>query len=217
MKKHIYFVPGTAANSKIFDRIKLDDQKYEMHFLTWHIPSSKNQSIESYASELCQQVTHKNPILIGVSFGGIMVQEMSKIIDYEKLVIISSIKNKYELPKGLKIIKKLKLYTLAPTRIIVPLEQLLTLSFGKKAKKQIEAYRMYLSQRDATYLKWSIKKVLFWDQEKSISNIIHIHGTKDFIFPIESIENFISIEKGSHAMILTKAQKINKILSQELT
>jgi len=217
MKKHIYFVPGTAANSKIFDRIKLDDQKYEMHFLTWHIPSSKNQSIESYASELCQQVTHKNPILIGVSFGGIMVQEMSKIIDYEKLVIISSIKNKYELPKGLKIIKKLKLYTLAPTRIIVPLEQLLTLSFGKKAKKQIEAYRMYLSQRDATYLKWSIKKVLFWDQEKSISNIIHIHGTKDFIFPIESIENCISIEKGSHTMILTKAQKINKILSQELT
>lgn len=216
MKKHIYFVPGTAANSKIFDRIKLDDQKYEMHFLTWHIPSSKNQSIESYASELCQQVTHKNPILIGVSFGGIMVQEMSKIIDFEKLVIISSIKNKYELPKGLKIIKKLKLYTLAPTRIIAPLEQLLTLSFGKKAKKQIEAYRMYLSQRDATYLKWSIQKVLFWDQEKSISNIIHIHGTKDFIFPIESIENCISIEKGSHAMILTKAQKINKILSQEL-
>ena len=75
---------------------------------------------------------------------------------------------------------------------------------------------MYLSQRDATYLKWSIKKILFWDQDKSISNIIHIHGTKDFIFPIESIENCISIEKGSHAMILTKAQKINKILSQEL-
>jgi esterase/lipase len=34
----------------------------------------------------------ENPVLIGVSFGGILVQEMAKHIDARKVIIISSVK-----------------------------------------------------------------------------------------------------------------------------
>ena len=208
MKKHIYFVPGTAANSKIFDRIKFPEDQFEIHYLEWLIPLSINESIESYASRLCEKVIHKNPILIGVSFGGIVAQEMSKLISCNKLVIISSIKNKYELPKSLRFIKKARLYLLAPTAFISTFEKILVRVSGKSAKKQIEAYKMYLSQRDPLYLKWAIKEALHWRQETTIPGIIHLHGNNDFVFPIENINNCITIENGSHVMILTKGKKI---------
>jgi hypothetical protein len=38
------------------------------------------ETLVSYAKRMCEKVTHPNPVLIGVSFGGILVQEMSKII-----------------------------------------------------------------------------------------------------------------------------------------
>lgn len=216
MKKHIYFVPGTAANSKIFNRINFPKDKFELHYLEWLLPSSKNESIQSYSKRLCKNIHHKNPILIGVSFGGIVVQEMSKIIPCDKLIIISSIKNKYELPKKLSFIKKAKLYLLAPIHFIAPVEKLISFLFGKKAQKRIDAYKMYLSLRNPMYLKWAIKEALYWKQEKSIPGIIHLHGDKDIIFPIKHINQCISIKNGSHVMIITKGKKISAILSELL-
>lgn len=216
MKKHIYFVPGTAANSKIFDRIEFPKDTYDTYCLEWIIPLSKNESITSYAKRLCAKINHEKPILIGVSFGGILVQEMSKIIECEKLVIISSIKTKYELPKRLKLIKQFQFYRLAPIYFVKPMESLIAFMFGSKAKNRIEAYRMYLSQRSPLYLKWAIKQALYWNQETEIEHIIHLHGDQDIIFPVENIQDCVSIKNGSHVMIITKAKKISTILLDRL-
>ena len=86
MKKHIYLLPGTAANSKIFDRIELPKERFELHFLEWILPTDKNESLEAYAGRMCKKIQHAKPILLGVSFGGILVQEMSKQIECEKIV-----------------------------------------------------------------------------------------------------------------------------------
>jgi len=212
MKKHIYFVPGTAATSKIFERIELPKDQFELHFLEWSIPDSKNENLHNYVKSLCAQIKHDKPSLVGVSFGGIIVQEMAKIIDYDKLIVVSSIKNKYELPKKLRLIKKALLFRLAPVYFITFIENIISLLYGISAQKKIDAYKTYLSQRDPIYLKWAIKQALYWDQEKTIPGIIHIHGDKDIIFPIENISACITIKNGSHIMIMTKAKQISKII-----
>ncbi len=58
--------------------------------------------------------------------------------------------------------------------------------------------------------------MLNWQQEKVLKNIVHIHGTKDNIFPIKHIKNSIEIEGGTHVMILTKAKEISKIIHENL-
>ena len=78
-KIQVYFVPGLAASIEIFENIKLPESIFEVHFLEWILPIH-NETIESYAERMCQKISHENIILIGVSFGGIMVQEMSKIV-----------------------------------------------------------------------------------------------------------------------------------------
>ena len=84
------------------------------------------------------------------------------------------------------------------------------------AQKRITQYRMFLSVRDPLYLNWAIHHVLHWNQTETLSNVIHIHGTKDEIFPIKNILNCIEIEDGSHIMILNKGKKISTILINKL-
>lgn len=216
-KLHIYFVPGLAANSKIFEHLKLDNTKYECHFLEWKIPISKNESIEAYALRMCNDIKHINPVLIGVSFGGIMVQEMSKLISCRKVIIISSVKSKLEFPKRLKIAATTKIYKLFPAKFIENLDSYIDYFLGDYQQKKVEAYKKYMSVRSANYLHWAIDKVLHWKQAETISNISHIHGENDSFFPTKHLTNYISIENGTHAMILIKAKKISQEIDKILT
>lgn len=214
-KTHIYFVPGLAASSKIFEYIKLPDT-FELHYLEWLIPLSDKESIENYASRMAQLVTAENVVLVGVSFGGIMVQEMSKHLNTQKIIIISSVKSIYEFPKRLRLIQKTKAFKLFPTKAIANIEEFSIYAFGDFAKKRVKLYKEYLSVRNEKYLTWAIYNVLHWQQTTPLENIIHIHGVEDGIFPIKYIENCIPIEKGTHVMILNKAKSISKIITESL-
>lgn len=214
-KTHVYFVPGLAANKKIFKFISLPEELFELHFLDWIIPKSTKEPIEDYAERMCAEISHKNPILVGCSYGGVVAQEMSKLITTKKTIIISSIKTKYELPSRLILAQKTKAYKLFPTKAVENLEDYDILFFTDFLKKRSELYKTYLSVRNATYLQWAIHNMLNWHQEVALENIIHIHGNKDEIFPIKNIKNAIEINNGTHIMILDKAKTISKILEEQ--
>ncbi|MEW7291548.1 alpha/beta hydrolase [Aquimarina sp. 2304DJ70-9] len=210
---YVYFVPGMAADVSIFEYIKLPETHFECHMIPWKIPGKK-ESIEDYAKRMCLEIKHKNCVLIGVSFGGIMVQEMSKYVDVKKLIIISSIKNRGELPKRIKIARKTKAYKLLPTSIVSRIENWEKLAFGDFAKKRAAMYQRYLSINDKTYLDWAIEKMVCWDQEEPPAGLIHIHGEKDIVFPISNIKNCIVVDKGTHVMIVNRARWFNKHLPE---
>jgi len=211
-KTHIYFVPGLAASPSIFEYLKFPLDLFEIHYLDWLIPQSQTEDISDYAKRMCDRISHKNPVLIGVSFGGIMVQEMSKIIPTKKTIIISSVKSKKELPKRLRVAKATKAYKLFPTKAVVNLENFAKYAFGDTAKKRVNLYRKYLSMRDENYLPWAIYNVLHWQQEEPLPEVVHIHGNNDGVFPIKHIKDCNVIEGGTHIMILNKAQQISKLL-----
>ena len=207
---HVYLMPGMSANSLIFEKIKFP-KNFELHKLDWISPNI-DESIENYAERLSEKIVHKNPVLIGVSFGGILVQEISKIIKVNKLIIISSIKCNKEMPSHMKFGKITKSYKLLPVKWINDFESLISFVLGPKIKKRVDLYRKYLSVRDENYLSWSVREMIEWKQSKPLKNIIHIHGTKDLVFPTLYIKNFIEVPRGDHAMILKRAEWINQNL-----
>ena len=208
----IYFIPGLAANKKIFEHLSLPEDIFEVNFIEWILPLSLDETIESYAKRMCTFITHENPILIGVSFGGVMVQEMSKVIAVKKTILISSIKSNKELPARLILAQKTKAYKLFPAKVIENIENYEAFFFTDYLKKRNELYKMYLSVRDASYLQWAIHNILNWQQEEPLANTIHIHGNKDEIFPIKNINTCIEVNNGTHVMILDKAKTISIIL-----
>lgn len=208
----IYFVPGLAASPAIFEYLELPKDRFDIHYLDWLVPKSQNEPLGDYAKRMCDRISHKNPVLVGVSFGGVMVQEMSKIIDTRKTIIISSVKSKNELPKRLRIAKATKAYKLLPTKSIMNIENLAKYTFGNGAQKRIDLYSKYLSMRDEKYLSWAVYNVLFWQQTEVLPNIVQIHGDADGVFPIKHIKDCIVIKGGTHVMILNKAKKISELL-----
>ncbi|GAA3516437.1 alpha/beta hydrolase [Aquimarina addita] len=210
---HVYFVPGMAADVSIFEYINLPNDKYQVHTIPWKIPI-KDENIQVYAKRMCKEVFHENCVLIGVSFGGIVAQEMSRFLDVKKLIIISSIKSKHELPSRLKVMGKIKAYKILPTFIISKIDNWEKLAFGDFAKKRAVMYQRYLSVNDKNYLDWSIKNIVCWDQEEVIEGIVHIHGDKDIIFPIQNIENCIKVKNGTHVMIVNRAKWFNAHLPE---
>lgn len=216
-KISIYFMPGLAAGPEIFENLTLSKDTYEFHYLTWKKPLAIEETLPNYAMRMCQDVKDENPVLIGVSFGGILVQEMSKILNCKKVFIISSIKTSDELPKKLKFVSFWNLYKLFPISVISNFENYSRFFVGKRLQKRALIYKKYLSVRDEGYLKWAIKNVLEWKQKEAIENLVHIQGTNDTIFPIKNISNAIEIENGTHIMILNKARKISDIIHQALT
>jgi pimeloyl-ACP methyl ester carboxylesterase len=208
----VYFMPGLAAGPSIFENIKLPEEQFEMYFLEWFLPI-ENESIESYALRMTQKITHDNPVLIGVSFGGVLVQEMAKIIQTDKVIIISSVKTNKEFPSRFKIARNTKAYKLIPTQLLADIEKLVKYAFGDNiVTKRIKLYEKYLSVRDKHYLDWAIETILCWNQKEINEAVIHIHGDADEVFPIKHIRKCIVVKGGTHIMILNKFKWMNENL-----
>jgi pimeloyl-ACP methyl ester carboxylesterase len=207
-KISVYFMPGLAANASIFERISLPADQFDTYFMEWEIPLD-NETLSEYAQRISKKVTHKNPVLVGVSFGGILVQEMAQFLNPSKIIIISSVKSNMEFPTAFKLAKQTKAYKLIPTSLIENVYNLAKFTFGEKVIKRLKLYQMFLTVRDKKYLDWSIEKIILWDRKKADSNVVHIHGDADEVFPIKYIQDCIVVKGGTHIMILTKYKWIN--------
>jgi pimeloyl-ACP methyl ester carboxylesterase len=207
----IYFMPGLAASSAIFERIVLPDADFEMLLLEWEIPLD-NETLPQYAKRMAKKILHPNPVLIGVSFGGILVQEMAKFIDARKVIIISSVKTNLEFPLRMKMAKKTKTYKLIPTNLIANVESLTRFSFGEKINQRLKLYEKFLRVRDKRYLDWAIEQIILWERTVADKSVVHIHGDTDDVFPINQIQNCIVVKGGTHVMILTKYKWLNQNL-----
>jgi pimeloyl-ACP methyl ester carboxylesterase len=209
----VYFMPGLAASISIFERIKLPESEFEMFFLEWQIPN-EGETLKEYAKRMTQNILHENPVLIGVSFGGILVQEMAYFIAVRKVIIISSVKSSLEFPKRMVLAKKTKAYKLIPLSLVHNIESLAKFSFGKKVNERLKLYEKFLSVRDKRYLDWAIEQVILWDRTVVDSGVIHIHGDADDVFPIKYIKDCIVVAGGTHVMILNKYRWLNTNLPQ---
>ena len=210
-KIHVYFMPGLAASSLIFERIELPKSTFEIYLLDWELPLPK-ETLKAYAERMAKLVTAPNPVLIGVSFGGVLVQEMAQFLKVKKLIIISSVKTNLEVPLRMKFAKSTKAYKLLPTSWLQNVELLAKYSFGDAIKRRFKLYEKYLSMREKVYLDWAIEQMLLWDRTEPDANVIHIHGTLDEVFPAKNIQNYIPVNGGTHIMILSKYRWLNENL-----
>lgn len=204
-------MPGLAASAAIFERIVLPEDIFETVLLEWEIPLEK-ETLPEYAKRIAQKIQHPNPVLIGVSFGGILVQEMTRFIEARKVIIISSVKTNVEFPRRMKVAKTTKAYKLIPTNLVANVESLSKFSFGYKIDQRLKLYEKFLRVRDKRYLDWAVEQVILWERTIADEKVVHIHGDDDDVFPIKHIQNCIVVKGGTHAMILVKYKWLNENL-----
>jgi len=204
----VYLMPGLAASPLIFERLKLPADRFEVCLLEWMLPS-QGESLSAYAKRMSARIVGKNPVLVGVSFGGMLVQEIARHIDAALVIIISSVKSNREFPRRMKIAKSTGAHRLLPLKLLLNVEKLAKYSFGDKVNERLKLYEKYLSVRDLDYLTWSLEQIIMWEREVADPSVVHIHGTDDEVFPMKYISGAIPVKGGTHIMILNRYKWFN--------
>ena len=207
----IYIFSGLGVDRRVFANI--DFRNLNVEFIDW-IEPLRNEDIKAYAKRISQSIKVNNPILIGLSFGGILAVEISKIINVKKVILIASAKTKNELPQVYRCAGKFKLNKLVPVSIVKQSNSVTNWFFGIKTKSERIMLKNILKNTDSVFLKWAINEIVNWKNESIPEKYIHIHGDKDKIIPIKNIKADFIIKNGGHFMTVNKSTEIEKIIQK---
>lgn len=207
----IYIFSGLGVDKRVFDRIDFGNLNIE--FIDWIEPQNK-ESFQSYAQRISLKITTENPTIIGLSFGGMLAVEISKIKKVKQLILIASAKNRKELPKIYRVLGKLKLNYLIPFNKFKKQNKVTNWFFGVESDEEKAMLKSILQDTDPKFLKWAIHQIVNWDNKISPENCIHIHGNKDRIIPIKNMKPDYIIENGGHFMTINRSKEIEKIINK---
>lgn len=212
-EKTIYFFPGQGSDYRIFDSLRLDGT-FNKVFISYPIPKRKT-SLKQFAIELSAQIDSTKPfILVGVSLGGMLCSEISEILKPEKVIIISSAKNRSELPFRYKFQRAVPLYRIFPPVVLRGGAKFMQPLVEPDRKLNKATFKSMLRQKNARYIKRTIHMIITWDRLSNSSKIYHIHGTRDHTLPFRKVRNpDVVIRKGSHMMTLTRAVELSAALN----
>lgn len=209
---NVYFISGMCYNCSVFDKIVLPEG-YKKKYIEWHVPIP-GQSLQEYASVMAKEIDTSRPyILIGYSFGGVIVQMMSYFLSPIKTVLISSFKRDEEIPMLFRAAKRTNVADRIPMRVYASTELITDLFNRFVYNVPTSELAEVMTFVDPVYIKWAIEQIVGWMPENKCKHLYHIHGTEDQIFSYEHIRNAFPVEGGDHLMVVKKADAISTILS----
>ena len=212
--KNIYCISGLGADRRVFRNLKFAG--YQLVHLDWLAPN-KWEKLSDYAKRLAEAIEDKEPILIGLSFGGMVAVEIAKQIKVKQVILISSAKQADEIPWYIKLFRWLPIHCFIPIKSLLwTVYWLINWFFGIETVEERKLLKEILVDTDAKFLKWAINRVVFWKNEITPENIYHIHGTSDRIFPMAFVNPDITLEKGGHLMVVNRADRLAKIIDSSL-
>ena len=211
-QQNIYCVSGLGADKRVFQKLSI--KGYQPIHINWIEPKNR-ESIADYAQRLAQQITAECPILIGLSFGGMIAIEIAKQIKAQKVILISSTKKQQEIPFYFQILRWLPAHRLIPAKIILRLGQLLSAwFFSLETLAERQLFKAILHDTDAKFMKWAIDQVINWQNELIPDHTYHIHGAKDRIFPYRFVQEDFKVQQGGHFMIMNQAEHISQLIQK---
>jgi pimeloyl-ACP methyl ester carboxylesterase len=213
----VYFISGLGADERIFKFLSLPDS-IEKIYIQW-IDPLHGETLQSYSERLLAQIDLSSEVnLVGFSFGGMIAQEMAKIIPMNKLIIVSSIKSETEYNFSFKLLRWFPLYKIVPAKVIKWSNGFTAdFFFGVQNKMESNLLHQIIKDTDENFLSWAIEKIFTWKNSMQFQNLIHIHGTKDRIFTYKNIQYAIPIEGGGHFMMVSQAKKVSEVIGKVLS
>jgi pimeloyl-ACP methyl ester carboxylesterase len=213
--KDIYFVSGLGADARVFRLLKIEG--YQPVYIHWLDPE-RGESIEHYAQRLTQQIKSERPIIVSLSFGGMIAVEIAKQIEVEKVIIISSAKDKFEIPLYFKMFRWLPIHRVFPFKSLLWAGYpLIDWFFSLESSDERQLLKAILLDTDANFVRWAFDKVITWNNELIPDRLHHIHGKGDRIFPIRFVEANVVIPKSGHFMIMNRAAEISELLKKMMS
>ena len=213
LKPTIYIISGLGADKRMFQNFSFEG--YNVIHIDWDLPL-ENETLQNYALRISENIKDENAILIGLSFGGILSVEISKIKKFKKVFLLSSAKTKFEIPFYYRFLGKLNLLRIIPSSILKRVNSLTYLVFGAKTNFEKNLLKDIIKNTDKHFLKWALHQIMNWKNENYSENIVHIQGDSDLILPHVFVKYDYLIKGGTHFMTLNQSKEIETIIIENL-
>jgi pimeloyl-ACP methyl ester carboxylesterase len=211
----LYFLSGLGADKRVFQKLKLPDQ-YSIVHIDWITPEP-NEHVTAYAKRLSAGINQQEAFaVIGLSFGGIIATELSKIVAPVQTIIISSVASSKQLPAHFTVLKHVSVHKLIPSRFLKIKNPLVYWFMGAKTKREKVLFNQILNDTDITFFRWAVSVIMNWQHSMPIKNLYHIHGSADNIFPMRNVSADHKIDGGGHLMVYSDAEEISSVISRIL-
>jgi pimeloyl-ACP methyl ester carboxylesterase len=212
----LYIISGLATDERVFKNIHFPEYA-EVHFIAWKKPLRK-ESLDEYVDRLLKEVDQsKQVVLLGLSFGGIVAQEMAKKMDPIEAVLISSVASPEEIPWYFRLLGRLKLNRIFPFGFFKFPNFFINWIFGAKSRDDKKLLAGILRDADTSLIRWSVEQLLSWRNKNKPESIFRIHGSKDRLLPLKNKNADCIIAGGGHLMVYNKANEVELVIESFLT
>ena len=172
----VYGIGGLGVDERVFSELTLN---FRINPLNWIDPKPK-ETMQQYAVRFAEQIDSKKPFaIIGISFGGMMAIELNKILNPEKIVLISSATSKSDIPLIFRIFGRAGLLNLTPDFLMKPPPFLANYFFGVSEPQFKKALKQILADTDIKFLRWATNQIIKWDNTEQPTNLHRIHESSD--------------------------------------
>lgn len=208
----LYLISGMGADENIF--LNLDLGELRTGFIPWQ-KVAPGESFEAYVRKLAQQIdTSEKFGICGVSLGGITAQEMSRFLKPEFLILISTIKGPAELPPILRAAASTSVQKVIPEQFYKWAAMHSASAAGLKSEHENALFQQMIAKFGEDYYKWCINAVAEWQGVELQVPYLHLHGSKDIVFPSAHISNATIIKDGTHFMVMNMAEEISQRIKE---
>jgi pimeloyl-ACP methyl ester carboxylesterase len=209
-------LPGLGADERLFDPQRAVLPRLEVP--AW-LPHGENETLADYGRRMAATVDPTEPFYLGgVSFGGMVAQEMARHLRPRAIILIASCR------RGAAIAPHLKYFVrfadLFPERAFdtgLGLSQVFASKFGKLMPAQEALLGEMFAGVSARFIRWGIAAITAWPGVERLDvPVFHIHGSDDEWIPLESVQPDQVISGGGHLVNLTHAAEVNAFLASKL-
>lgn len=206
-----YLIPGLGADERVFRRLRLPGPS---RVLPWLPPASPTEPLAAYAARLATAVPADEPCwLVGVSFGGLLAQEIGRLRPLARVVLISSLGGPADLPPLLRLAGATGLHRLLPFGVLKWLPRLAQWFFGARGGAEYKLLRQILRDTDPAFARWATARLLSW-HGPSLPGTVRLHGTRDRLLPAGPARIDYPVAGAGHFLIVSHAARVSAVLRE---
>lgn len=209
----IYALPGVGCDHRLYDRIEWPAE-HKVIKLDWP-PFVANDSLPAIAERMAAKISADEPhMLVGVSMGGMVAQELAALTHPRKVVLISSWTGPQEWTPFVRMSARLGLFRTIrdwSMRAVWPVKRLV----DRRENKVDELLWNMARDQSAQQLRRGTGAVLRWKGSPWDGPLVRIHGDRDLVTPLRFPVDHL-VQGGQHVMVLTRAPEISRILRSEI-
>jgi pimeloyl-ACP methyl ester carboxylesterase len=213
---NIYLISGLGADRRAFSKLTFPPQ-FNIIYMDWILPKS-NESLPGYAIRLAEIIDQKSRFyLVGLSFGGMLATELTKIMKPVHTFLISSISTYAELPWYFRAAGHARLQKLVPQKLFQNGNNIVLRFLGARTDEELALLKQLIKDSNPQFMKWALTCILNWRNSVRPPNITYIHGSVDMILPMRyTMKQDYVIHQGGHFMVYANAGEISTIIAENL-